>query len=320
MALAPDGVLWFAGQNGAWSFDGARWHRYTKADGLADSLVLCVVADRTGAIWFGAPGGVSRFDGTSWRTFTRTEGLPNNRVNTMSIDRTGKLWIGTDHGVARWDGSVMTAFGKSDGLLAERIVGMTTDRTGRIWFCHGAGTKGVTVFESGKWKQFTPVNSEIPNQSAYTTACDSSGAVWFACTGSVASFDGASWKEYAPADGLKNSRVRKIFVDNANRKWFVYGSDDGLTCFDGSVWKTYTMAEGLISNTVYSMGQGKDGALYACTPGGISRLAGMPGSVFRIAGGCCRIPSMAWTPHRMAYAGSQPQMAFPGMTAPPGGR
>ena len=168
----------------------------------------------------------------------------------------------------------METFRPGQHPRAGRIVSITVDRDDRVWFCHGAGGNGASVYDHGVWTGRSLEETGSLDPSMRSSACDSSGVLWFAINTGVFSYDGLSWKGYTTDNGLAAQLVRSIFVDSSNRKWFAYGSSGGITCFDGETWKTWTVADGLRSDLVTSVSEGKDGTIYACTRGGISRLEG----------------------------------------------
>lgn len=78
---------------------------FSVKEGLAQSQVYTVWADRHGYIWAGTQGGgLSRFDGLTFTTFSTNEGLPDEIVNDIWGDKRGDLWVATDRGIAIFDG------------------------------------------------------------------------------------------------------------------------------------------------------------------------------------------------------------------------
>ncbi len=272
VAADSSGVLWFAASNGAWNWNGSVWRHYTTSDGLADNAITCLAVDRTGAKWFGTMKGVTRFDGNSWRTFTMKDGLPNDRVNTAAVDSSGNVWFGTDFGAARWDGSQMKYFlkGSVDKLLENRVTDIALDSEGRLWFCHGI--RGLTMYDGVQWKRLTTAATSFPEPDLKSMACQRSGVFWFVLgDGDVASFDGMNWVVYG--NDTFHERVKRVFVDQADRVWFVKDYS-GLVCFDGTAWTGFYQWNGLRSDQVTAVGTSLDGTIYACTSRGVSRFNG----------------------------------------------
>ena len=67
--------------------------RYDIRDGLAGSMVYCMLQDKQGFLWFGTETGVSRFDGTNFKNFTTADGLSDNQVLELFEDSKGRIWM-----------------------------------------------------------------------------------------------------------------------------------------------------------------------------------------------------------------------------------
>ncbi len=82
---------------------------YSSDDGLAESVVLSLLQDRSGYMWLGTSSGVSRFDGLEFSNFDDSHGLPSPVVRAFLEDARGNLWAGTDSGLARRHGDAWQA-------------------------------------------------------------------------------------------------------------------------------------------------------------------------------------------------------------------
>ena len=60
VTAAPDGLVWFATDNGAAVFNGASWVQFDVEDGLVSPYVNAIFIDERGAVWFATSGGVTR--------------------------------------------------------------------------------------------------------------------------------------------------------------------------------------------------------------------------------------------------------------------
>ena len=99
---AKDGSVW-AGTwgGGAARFDGERWTRVTRKDGLAGNIVYSIAQESGGALWFGTDAGVSFFDGKNFRNVGAKEGLTEPNVFALALAPKGELWAGGKGAVAR---------------------------------------------------------------------------------------------------------------------------------------------------------------------------------------------------------------------------
>jgi ligand-binding sensor domain-containing protein len=84
---------------GLWLFPwlaGAQEYSYVNyniKDGLAGSVVYCMVQDHDGFIWFGTETGLSRFDGSRFVNYTTNDGLPDNEIIRLFVDSKNRVWI-----------------------------------------------------------------------------------------------------------------------------------------------------------------------------------------------------------------------------------
>ncbi len=100
--LATPGLVWFATEQGAFSFNGTTWSVLnTSNSDLTTNLVMSVAVDNSGHRWFATGAGAFRFDGAAWTHYTTLNSLlPDNTVNVVKADVTGNIWFGTQGGAA----------------------------------------------------------------------------------------------------------------------------------------------------------------------------------------------------------------------------
>lgn len=78
---------------------------------------------------------------------------------------------------------------------------------------------------------------------------------------------------YTAPDGIINSSVFALTVDNSNNIW-IGTRYNGISKFDGTLWANYTSADGLISDTTSSLAIDNSGFLWIGTKEGISKFNG----------------------------------------------
>ena len=100
IAVAPDGSVWIATEQGVGRYAGDEATWYTAADGLAHDAVGDIVVGPAGALWFATARGISSFDGEEWRTFASAEGPPTRQVAAVVRGPDGAMWF------LGWDASV----------------------------------------------------------------------------------------------------------------------------------------------------------------------------------------------------------------------
>lgn len=140
------GKLWFGTKAGGVTFfDGKKFSRYIRKDGLINNSVSVITEDRYGNMWFGTYEGLSvRRAGTNnFETITTKQGLDDDMVVSLIADSQGNLWIGTIKGLnkmnldAFMNGQIIIShYGKEEGFggLECTVNSTFIDRKGFIWF------------------------------------------------------------------------------------------------------------------------------------------------------------------------------------------
>ncbi len=120
-----------------------------------------------------------------WRNFTSKEGLPSNKTYCVRID--GKrVLVGTHDGLAVYENGKWKTYTTKDGLAHNGILTIDVSKlTGDVWL----GTMGgLTRWSAGKFKNFTQMNSGLPNDLIYSVTCDGKD-VWVATAGGAGKYD-----------------------------------------------------------------------------------------------------------------------------------
>lgn len=190
IAEARDGLMWFAGHDGVYTYDPVEGGDVRQVH----ATEARVGTDRSGHIWVSTMGKVFRNEGDSAHEFPVP--VPKEPPAVYSItqrslvfqmeDSKGNLWFSTDgHGAFRYDGKDFTHFTKQDGLCSNTPWDIIEDREGRIWFsCIQAfqpketGDGGLCVLEKdGRFTTFPEV-AGLHHNDLYTLYLDRDGNVW----------------------------------------------------------------------------------------------------------------------------------------------
>ena len=260
-----------------------------------------------GALWVGTSAGVHEVDLASGKlrnTFTRKEGLANEYVFAVGLDRAGYKWFGTTAGgVSRYKDGQWKTFFPMHGLADYWIYSFAQQQSGDFWIGTWAGVNKVDP-KSGK---FTTYVKELVNEWVYGIAVDAQDRVWFGTEGGVSLYDGKTWRSWTHKDGLGAANDDKLPFSantglgtrarhdlsvgadgpatyNPNYVFAILAATDGsiwagtwgagASRWDGKAWTNLTTKDGLAGNIVYSVAQGRDGALWFGTNNGVSRWDG----------------------------------------------
>ncbi|HMF94188.1 MAG TPA: two-component regulator propeller domain-containing protein [Vicinamibacterales bacterium] len=286
-----DGGIWVGGTIGSGLLHVHKGMRdaFAEPDGLSGDGVTALFEDREGSVWVATRDGLDRFHDTAVATLSVRQGLSNAAVQSILAAKDGSVWLGTSDGLDRWKNGSMTAYGgqrgraaSASGQSASRNVRVITgrglpsgpvaslfqDRLGRVWL----STRRSVGYLDGD--HVVPV-AGLPGGPTRGMVEDDEH-FWF-----------ASWKlglfrvspdarqiQATPWAGLKNRDQPSAVAAESTQKgvWvgFVQG---GIVHFaDGQVRASFGPREGLPEGTVRHLRLAPDGALWAATEGGLSRV------------------------------------------------
>ncbi len=301
ISSAPAGIL---------AYRRGKFEAIADALHLPPSPVLSLAASKDGSIWCGTRGaGLFRLAGG--KATSVSEGLPDSKVNSLLSGKQGDLWIGTDNGVAYWNGSRLTPLG--DSLHNVQVLVMVRDRDGNIWagtdsrglvrinehglaYLDAAGEQSpnavTALFEDREGNLWigSAAGIERLRDSAFVTYSQPEGLPTDGSNPLYVDEDNRLW--FAPVTGglwwMKGGRHGQISLDGLQRD-IVYSiggrngdlwlgrQRGGLTKLaiegDRVTAKTFTEADGLPQNSIFSVYESRDGAVWAGTlSGGVSQL------------------------------------------------
>lgn len=186
----------------------------TRADGLVDNMISCVLQDHRGFLWFGSHRGLNRYDGYQMREFqhdTRdTHSLSGMAATCLYEDKSGVLWVATsDGGLNRLIAETETFMRckymperRDAATQSSAVLMLTGDAEGNLWIMRD-NARGVQKFNprTGVWTIYThdARNRLSLSSDAVTSLCsDRYGRIW------VATLDGGLNRYDASAGGFIN--------------------------------------------------------------------------------------------------------------------
>ena len=121
----------------------------------------------------------------NWRNFTSKDGLPGDKTYCVRIDGE-RVLVGTHEGLAVYENGKWETYTTEDGLAHNGVLAIdVSDVTGDVWL----GTMGgLTRWSTGKFENFTQMNSGMPNDLIYAVICDGKD-VWVATGGGAGQYD-----------------------------------------------------------------------------------------------------------------------------------
>ncbi|MCX7841748.1 MAG: transcriptional regulator [Clostridia bacterium] len=245
-ALLADsaGKLWIGHERGLTCVHKDTVKTYTKADGLPDDRIQCLMLAADGGIWGGTWEGAFLIKHDEIKTMSVRDGLLCNMVNVILEDKEGGLWFGSYDaprgGISVLKNGVWQYFNTQNGLPHNNVTSMICDEEGGVW-------AGTGLFDRG-------------------------GAVRFKRSGDKLEIAAVLEKK----DGLAGEKVRSVFIDSRGNLWF--GSEyDGIALFGKKGKRVFTTKDGLTDNEVKCIAKDQEGYLWMGTRDGVTRMSGRLG-------------------------------------------
>jgi signal transduction histidine kinase/ligand-binding sensor domain-containing protein len=270
MATTPDGQLWLGTLNAGLFLMSNGEATYVSA-GLPFKKINCLLASSDHELWVGTDRGVFRWNGVRFSHFPLPHWMRDAQVLSLLQDRDANVWIGTaigllrvnPQGTSQWNGKELTGEGAINALFE--------DREGNLW---AGGARGVERIRDTAFVTYAPSTNLLQERfgPVYT---DEENRTWFASAGGGLYWLKDGKAEPVPAAGLEKDEVYSI--TGRNSEVWVGRQHGGMTRLqyrNGAMSsQTYTARDGLAQNSVYSVYQSSDGAVWAGTVnGGVSRL------------------------------------------------
>jgi signal transduction histidine kinase/ligand-binding sensor domain-containing protein len=282
-----DGSLWIGTQDrGLVHVHHGRLDVFARSDGLSGDYIAGLMEDREGNLWVATTNGLDRFRDFAVPTISTKRGLSAAFVGSVLSAKDGSVWLSTSDGLYRWGHGQVTIFRKRRERPATRLAeqsdvrevtdsgspldpgSLFQDDRGRIWvFTY----REVAYFEGGR---FTPVNS-APAGTVHSVAEDSAGNLWISNVDhGLFHLVGGNLVERIPWATLgRTDFAFSLSTDPARGGVWLGFYQGGLAYFrDGQVRASYKVADGLGKGIVADVQVDKDGALWAATEGGLSRV------------------------------------------------
>jgi ligand-binding sensor domain-containing protein/signal transduction histidine kinase len=326
MSRCRDGSLlfWGANANPVLLRDG-KFQVLPAPAAFSQSAVLSVVQTENGDIWVGTrDAGLFRIRGGTATPIT--QGLPDLKVNSLVAAKNNQIWVATDGGIARWDGNKLTKEGVPNILDGVQALSMALDRDANLWIGtnslglarlnerglafledpHQPGRDAVTaIFEDREGNLWVGSANQLERlrDSAFVTYSLPEGLPTDGSNSVYVDSENRMW--FPPVNGglwwMKDGQHGTIALDGLNKD-VVYSiagekgelwlgrQQGGLTQLrydkDAFRAKTYTHANGLAQDSVFTVYQDRESAVWAGTlSGGVSKLDHGKFTTYTIADG-----------------------------------
>jgi signal transduction histidine kinase/ligand-binding sensor domain-containing protein len=286
-----DGANWIGtSDGGVFHIRAGRIDAFARGDGLSGDFVYTLFEDRERNVWVATVDGVDRFRAFAAPRYSVAQGLPG-LVLSVIADRDGSMWLTTTAGLYRWHDGRVTAFrargedssgrprarGEQPSVVEEVVApglpdqaygSLFLDTRGRIWL----GSQSILgYFENGR---FVPVPG-VPDGYIDAIAEAKDGNLWIAHRGAgLLRLRADREVQQIPWAKLDQSgAAARLAVDPVDGGLWVGSASGGIVhLVDGRVRASYSIRDGLGKGEVRDIRVTADGAVWAATDGGLSRL------------------------------------------------
>ncbi|HHJ53019.1 MAG TPA: hypothetical protein ENJ89_07470, partial [Caldithrix abyssi] len=257
---------------------------YNVEDGLSQSQVQVVVQDSVGYLWFGTADGLSRFDGQKFVNYTVHDGLANNEITCAYVDGDSLIWFG--HSL-----NGITLFHQKTGkfrpvvldslMLFHHLNQILKDPDGAYWF--GLQDAGLFRYD-GKKTIHVKLFEDVKNISVRAICMGQNQKLWVGTNKGVVIIDPVNFKDVKTFrtinknTGLPDDNITCINRDHEGNMWLGTQAGGLIQVVPGDNenkrfrFTQFTTKNGLSNNWVWKVFVDKDGAIWAGTYRGVSKL------------------------------------------------
>lgn len=159
-------------------------------DGLSQSVVNCMLQDRTGFLWFGTQDGLNRFDGYQFKVFRNdskdANSISSNNIWSIFEDKSGNIWVGTQEGVLNCFDPQTEKF-KHYILDSSKIISGNSvsciyqDRAGKLWIgFYKSGLYQLDIISDAvkQWQHQSDNPNSLSNNYVTSIFEDLQGNLW----------------------------------------------------------------------------------------------------------------------------------------------
>jgi len=287
-----DGSLWVGTAEGLLHLHQGRTDSFSVTDGLSGNFVRDVFEDREGDVWVSTEDGLDRFREFAVPTISENErGLSTSAVTVLEATPDGSIWILTADGLNRWQNGHVNVYsnrnapgqnGRTDepqpianasvteianSGLRGTVYSLGQDDQGRLW---AGGGEGVFYFDHGR---FVHVPG-LPGGNISCIAGDGHGKIWISNLNEGLFFwtpEGAvqhiPWVRVGHKDGATT-----MLPDLLEGGLWLGFLDGGVAYLKDGQTSFYNVSDGLGNASVNDLELGSDGAVWAATESGLSRV------------------------------------------------
>jgi PAS domain S-box-containing protein len=237
---------------------------FSVASGLSGDIACSLFEDREGNIWFASEKGLDRFRRLSVATLQIRKGPASEITKSVLATDDGSTWVAAAEGFSRWRDGRFRRYTQEPGLPAAGGQALFQDTRGRIWL----STQNKLAYFEGE--RFSSIEGQ-PGYDCNSITGDATGNLWCSGAYNLVRFSGDKPAENIPWTML-GADDRGVALADRGGVWVGFWSGGLRFLKDGGIREKYAAADGLGEGFVAHLRLDRDGALWAATEGGLSRV------------------------------------------------
>jgi signal transduction histidine kinase/streptogramin lyase len=295
-----DGHLWIAAARdystslggGLFKFDGQKFRRYGKEQGLTNDSVKCLEADNEGNLWLGGGGGAMKITGNGFTAYGEPDGLSRGPI-AMIENRSGELCAISERGMLTHhfeDGRfISTRFNVPVALQNSQLWGTYQltfqDHEGDWWvptlkgLMRFAGVARMKQLAHARPKAHYALEGGPQAFDVYRMFEDSRGDIWVGL-GTTERIRLLRWERsterfqyYTDADGVPPNNPPTAFCEDKNGDLWIGFYSGGLLRYRAGSFTLFGTEDGVPSGFVSCLYLDRSGRLWiASSSDGVGRI------------------------------------------------
>ncbi len=259
------GAVWLGTRDKVYKIAGEAWTIYSPSYVLASNFptgeITSLAFTKDGSLWIGSEQGqLCKFDPVIINCEPFFAGIDSgiqSPIRSLALDNLERLYVATaKDGVRLYDGEDWRAFTVADDRLASnQIQALAQDQWGYLWLATDVGLQQLNPLDFGEQRLFADSRHYNGLNAVVALLADPNAGIWLGGR-NAAYFDGDEWLTFTEPDGLVDSRVRALVIDEQQRTWL--GTQRGLSIWNGDSFFNLGTADGLpgeVINTLLADGE-----------------------------------------------------------------
>ncbi len=266
--------LWVAAKNGLHLLRDGFFSTTTTSDGLSGNMVYGVLKDSRDRLWAGTRGnGLNLIENGNILHVKNKNGIPGPLIGGIHEDNNENIWVGTSKGLLLFkegDPDRRQLFTENHGLESSVVSAVFHDSKERLWI----GTLGGHLHILGEKEVIRLVRKGAPFEGniIHSIKEDDNGKIWIAASEGLYTGDHGKFKIYGKDEFFEDIPLA-LHIDRDSPETVWIGTQkNGLVRFHNDSFLNFDSRRGLVSDTVFSIVEDDEGALWLGTLRGVIRF------------------------------------------------